>query len=293
MSKHHKLLYTALMIWSCLLFTPVMAKSTPLVLDSIRVENIEGKQVIIHVIEAKETYYSLGRRYAISPKTIMAYNENQALKINDLIRIPTGLPFIETPEPTLPVTTQGLSAPPSTSENVIKYKVGKGETLYSVSKRFNVSEARIMEFNQMTDKSLQVDQELLIPKGPPPRREPLVVASDNEEEERQEEEAIPQIEQNRYGIRQMNEKGIGVWLEGLNADGGKMLALHKTAPVGTVIKITNPMTKRSTFAKVVGKYTDSNLTRDAIVIISKAAANQIGILDKRFLVHISYGVPER
>jgi rare lipoprotein A (peptidoglycan hydrolase) len=72
-----------------------------------------------------------------------------------------------------------------------------------------------------------------------------------------------------------------------------MLALHKTAPVGTIIKITNPMTQRTTYAKVVGKYNDSNDTRDAIIVISKATASLIGIIDKRFLVNISYGMPNR
>jgi hypothetical protein len=53
------------------------------------------------------------------------------------------------------------------------------------------------------------------------------------------------------------------------------------------------MTQRTTYAKVVGKYNDSNDTRDAIIVISKATASLIGIIDKRFLVNISYGMPNR
>ena len=89
----------------------------------------------------------------------------------------------------------------------------------------------------------------------------------------------------------MNEQGVGVWIDDLNLPDGTMLALHKTAPVGTVIKITNPMTDRTTFAKVVGRYTETQETRDAIIVISKAAASLIGVIDRRFRVSISYGVP--
>jgi rare lipoprotein A (peptidoglycan hydrolase) len=70
-----------------------------------------------------------------------------------------------------------------------------------------------------------------------------------------------------------------------------MLALHQTAPIGTVIKITNPMTGKSTFAKVVGKFTQNESSKDAIIVLTKAIANLIGTLDKRFQVTLIYGVP--
>ena len=74
-------------------------------------------------------------------------------------------------------------------------------------------------------------------------------------------------------------------------DNSKMLALHPTAPVGTIIKITNPMSNKTTFAKVVGKYIENEATRDVIIVVNKATADLIGALDKRFQVTIVYGVP--
>jgi hypothetical protein len=87
------------------------------------------------------------------------------------------------------------------------------------------------------------------------------------------------------------EKGIGIWMENLESGGRSNLALHRTAPVGTILKITNPLTKSVTFAKVVGKFSDTSESRDAIVILSKSAASYIGALDKRFLIEIAYGAP--
>jgi rare lipoprotein A (peptidoglycan hydrolase) len=70
-----------------------------------------------------------------------------------------------------------------------------------------------------------------------------------------------------------------------------MLALHQTAPIGTVVKITNPMTGKSTFAKIVGKFSQNELSKDAIIVVNKSTADLIGALDRRFQVTLIYGVP--
>ncbi|MFA6946159.1 MAG: hypothetical protein WC220_09675, partial [Pedobacter sp.] len=95
----------------------------------------------------------------------------------------------------------------------------------------------------------------------------------------------------RYGLREVNERGVALWIADENLDGTKMLALHQSAPIGTVVKITNPMTGKSTFAKVVGKFTQNESTKDVIIVITKAAADLIGALDKRFQATLIYGVP--
>jgi hypothetical protein len=67
--------------------------------------------------------------------------------------------------------------------------------------------------------------------------------------------------------------------------------LHRTAPLGTVLKITNPMTNRTTFAKVVGRFNDNESTKDVLIVMTKNVADALGGLDKRFFVNISYGSP--
>jgi hypothetical protein len=55
--------------------------------------------------------------------------------------------------------------------------------------------------------------------------------------------------------------------------------------------VTNPMTDRVTFAKVVGKFTENDSTKDVIIVLTKATADLLGALDKRFQVTIDYGTP--
>ncbi|TCK80740.1 DPBB and LysM peptidoglycan-binding domain-containing protein [Albibacterium bauzanense] len=269
-----------------LIFAKTLQASS-LAIDSIGVENNNGKQVILHRVEAKESYYSISRKYSVQPKDIIAFNNNKSLKIGDLIKIPTNRAFA-TATPT-PAPTQNTE---STNQNNIQYKVGAGETLYTISKRFQVSIAEIVKENKLkNEQDIKAGQTINIPQGAP---DPVIAETPDEIEDTEiieEPSASLPLPSSRYGLRQVDEKGIGVWMDGLNADEGNMLALHKTAPVGTVVKITNPMTHKTTFAKVVGKYTDNNNTRDAVIVISKSTADLLGILDKRFLIDISYGVP--
>jgi rare lipoprotein A (peptidoglycan hydrolase) len=96
---------------------------------------------------------------------------------------------------------------------------------------------------------------------------------------------------NRYGLFEKNEKGVATWIEEAELDPKKMLVLHRTAPIGTVIRISNPMTNRTTFAKVVGRFTENESTKDVIIVMTKNVAQSLGALDKRFQVTLSYGTP--
>ncbi len=92
----------------------------------------------------------------------------------------------------------------------------------------------------------------------------------------------------KYGLNQIDEKGTALAITDPDLDPNKMLVLHRTAPIGTVIKITNPMSNRSTFAKVVGKFSENESTKDAIIVMTKAVADALGALDKRFFCNLTY-----
>lgn len=272
-----------------LTFHTKTTQATPVVgIDSVGIENQNGKQVVIHKLEAKETYYSLSRKYNVSHRDIMSFNNNKALKIGDLIKVPTDRPAQLTSN-SLPTTDSNIPDQPADSGTL--YKVGPGETLYTIAKRFQVSVEQIVAKNNLaSERAIKAGQTLLIPND---SEEPGSVV---EEEPEGDPIIIPEkttsLPAERYGLRQVNERGVGVSLEGLNSDSGNMLALHKSAPIGTVVKITNPMNQKITFAKIVGKYTENATTRDAVIVISKATADLLGILDSRFLINISYGVPD-
>ncbi len=191
-----------------------------------------------------------------------------------------------------------------------QYKVSAGETLYSIAKRFGTNVDDITRFNNLTSTNLQPGQMLLIRSTPavtPPatavqtvtqqvtsnvdtqhvvaKRDSTMVAGIAKDS------VDHHLNANKFGLYEKNEKGVATWIDDPSLDPNKKLVLHRTAPIGTVIKITNPMTNRTTFAKVVGRFTDNESTKDVIMVMTKNVADSLGALDKRFHVNISYGSP--
>ena len=289
---------TIIIFSSCMCLSGVSLVHAQTSIKSNTTTEINGETFLVHTIEAKDTYYQLSRIYGVAVKDIMAANNRKNLAVGDVAHIPKKQEKVEavkTEKTPLEKRTSTLPDPEQqetiTAKILTEYKVGPKETLYSIARRFATTVEDIKLLNKLTDDSLKQDQLLKIPDGKVTVTKPAPVTEPNylpiPEVERQEIE----FETNRLGIREKKEKGIGMWMENLEANGQSNLALHRTAPVGTILKITNPLTKSVTFAKVVGKFANTAESHDAIVILSKSAASYIGAFDKRFLIEIAYGAP--
>lgn len=284
-----------LLAFFCLLYSFNGFSTT--VVDSIGVENNNGSSVILHKVLSKESYYSIARIYQVTPKSIIDFNNNIPLKIGTVLKVPTGKPFVnQTPVAALNTTTPVAAASRSAASadpedaDTFEYKVGPREYLYLIARKFNTTAEEIKRLNNLSSNNLKIGQVLLIKKDsttpPEPEEEAEIVAVSAEEDE-------PEfnIKAGRLGISEKSERGVATWIADENMDGTKMLALHRFAPVGTVIKVTNPMTDKTTFVKVVGRFTENESTKDVIIVLTQATATLLGVRDKRFQVNIDYGVP--
>jgi LysM repeat protein len=346
------LLTISLFIFSASLF------AKPLI-DSVGVKNNDGKKMILFKVRAKDTYYSIGRRYNIKAEVLMKFNGSKkaTLSIGSIIDVPTDQPFKksgkskeasekavketkkekkerlaqeakeaseekkykhkekaaeeETPVVVQPVPerVQPVQQPqPPVQQPVlvnntppIQYKVSAGETLYAISKRFNTTVDDITKLNNLSSTTLIPGQVLLVRSGMPAPPQPTPVANNDTQVAKTSPAIVAppmdssnsdhHLNANRFGLYEKNETGVATWIDDPSLDPNKKLVLHRFAPVGTVIKITNPMTNRTTFAKVVGRFTDSEATKDVIIVMTKNVADSLGALDKRFRVDISYGSP--
>jgi LysM repeat protein len=308
-----------------LLITPLLTLSISLfarpLTDSIGIENLDGKKVILHKLDPKDNYYSIGRRYNVKPNVIIQFNNNAPLKIGNVIKVPTERSFLETTKPApaqqpqYKVTTQ--SQPPAAQQQQVQqptqvtqapanndnntgsptqqYKVSPGETLYSIARRFNSTVEDITKINGLTSTTVTPGQIIKVRADAAnvPVAAPVVAKRDSTSPyaTSQDSSNASHFNANRFGLFEKNEKGVATWIDDTSLDPNKKLVLHRTAPIGTVIKITNPMTNRTTFAKVVGRFNDSESTKDVILVMTKNVAESIGALDKRIHVDISYGSP--
>ncbi|MGI4022924.1 MAG: DPBB and LysM peptidoglycan-binding domain-containing protein [Janthinobacterium lividum] len=298
-----------------------------LLTDSVGVENQNGKMIILHKLDPKDNYYSIARRYNVKPKDVIDYNNNAKMQIGAIIKVPTDRPFdtnftsVKTASPTTSSSTKpannttsqvtaNTSAENNNQPEYTQYKVSAGETLYAISKRFQVKVDDIISWNNLKSNSLNAGQMLRI-KRDEPQPAPIITAPviaaptestmtvvkdqtlkrDSTRPAESDSSSNRRLPNNRYGLTERNEKGTAVWISDPNLDAKKKYVLHRTAPIGTIIKITNPNTNRTTFAKVVGSFTENETNKDAIVVMTKDVAESLGALDKRFYVSISYGSP--
>ena len=68
----------------------------------------------------------------------------------------------------------------------------------------------------------------------------------------------------------------------------KYLALHKTAPMGSLVKVINRMTNKEVEVRVVGNLPETGLNRNVLLRLSSAAYEKLGALDQKIPVTSSY-----
>ena len=288
--------------------TPVTTYSPPVKTPSVITESITS-----HTIKAKENLNLIAKMYDTSVEDIKSLNglSSNNLQIGQVLKIPSTNPSVETialtkevvavavetkvekvkekVEVQKPVVTPPVvKAVDLVNDGNITHVVTASETIYAIAKKYNTTTYQIQTANNLKSSDLKVGQKLTIKNMVPIS---VNAAQDTGSDEPIESITTPTLRgsASKYGITQKEERGVAVWIEDQDLDPTKMLILHRTAPVGTVIKITNPMTSRSTFGKVVGKFTENETTKDVIIVMTKAVADAIGALDKRFACTLSYG----
>lgn len=117
-------------------------------------EVIEGKRYYMHTIEQGQTLYSISRVYDLSIDEIYFENPDarSGLQTGDILRIPS-----------LSRDKEISNELRSSSFNYIFHIVQQGETLYSISKIYDVSLDDLKYANPGADQSLKIGQYLKVP----------------------------------------------------------------------------------------------------------------------------------
>jgi LysM repeat protein len=168
------------------------------------------------------------------------------------------------------------------------HTVMAGETLYRIARMYNVSESDLRTWNNLTDIGLKEGLVLQV-KAPlntsaplPVKKDTLKTASAKPNE--------PRPMALSTGVKEQEENGMARWFADDALTGGKLLALHKTAPVGTIIKLTNLINGKSVFVRVVGVLPETDENKNIIIKISRSTAERIGMRDEQTQVKLQYAV---
>jgi LysM repeat protein len=121
---------------------------------------------VTHTLKEGETLSMLAKQYNTTVGDIMRMNgmhANTRLAYGSPIKIPSTKTQAQATKKTTPAVT---TAPKATSvtpnSNEITHVVAKGETLYSISKKYNITVDQIKTWNHLTDNSAKVGTLLII-----------------------------------------------------------------------------------------------------------------------------------
>ncbi len=279
---------------------------------------IAGKEYYIYSVNKGDSWYSIARKFKVSYSEIrLANTESDKLITGKKINIPANKLKANDAFYQKNHLDKKNERPKSTISKT--HKVKAGENLFSISKKYNLSVDNLKSLNHLNSTTIHKDQVLIISDSKKEVTE-TVSQSKNESKEivnstvaeveghpksknsgsdkievkpissvvtsEKKEEAKVIFSNNR---QEFNEIGVAGWIEDQNPKSTKYYALHRTAPIGTIIKITNRMNSSSIYVKVVGKLPDTGDNSGLIIKLSKAGAEKLGVIDERFQAELVYG----
>ncbi|MBY0543162.1 MAG: LysM peptidoglycan-binding domain-containing protein, partial [Sphingobacteriaceae bacterium] len=124
-------------------------------IDSIGIENNKGKKVIIYKVEAKETYYSISKKYNVNYKEVMEFNDNQFLQIGVTLKIPTQIPFSSTNT----IVTK------NDNPTMVEHTIVAKDNLNMLAEKYGTTINEIKRVNNLSSINLKIGQILRIPSS--------------------------------------------------------------------------------------------------------------------------------
>ena len=229
----------------------------------------------IHVVEPGQTLYSLAGRYGVSQSDVRKWNNlsgnnvliGQALIVSEKA--------YQSRTPSSPISTPTTKTPEKTTDAP------------SRPVAVHPTEPRPNEPRSTT------------PAEPKPERHtdrPIAIGSPaNKPSSDESKPAEVEIEPPRPGNdapmptrgRRISASGVAEMIEG--ADGsGKYLALHRSAPIGTLVQVRNEFNNQSLWVKVIGRLPDTGVNDKILIKLSAQAFAKLSPEDRRFRAEVSY-----
>ena len=302
--------------------------------DSLRLEVIDGKSFIIHQVDARETLFGISRRYKVTIAQLLEHNReaDAGLEVGQLLKVPyspqgrsgqagdyhtvvagetlfsisrlynlsvdqlkalngitTGSLAIGQQLKVKGVPAESAVQPAVQGASVIGFHTVKAqETLYGIAREYGVTIQQLKEWNNLTGSNLEMGQLLRVAS---PDVLPVAGTRPDSVKKVDEPPVIPKqpmvISEGVAGANEVKESGLAELIDGTDGN-RKYLALHRTAKVGTILKVRNELNNREVFVRVVGTLPSTGVNDKLVIKISKSAFDRLGGIDARFRVELTY-----
>ena len=158
-----------------------------------------------------------------------------------------------------------ISTSTSFSQDTISHVVKKGETLYSISKLYDVEISELKKQNNLLTNELSINQKIIFVKSNNAYNNVI------EEEEK----------------KTKKEEGFAASIDE-STESDKYLALHKSAKNGTIIFVKNQMNGNVVIVRVIGKLPNTGNNDKISIRLSSIAFDKLDAIDSIIPVELTY-----
>jgi LysM repeat protein len=284
------------------------ARSAEARFDSVGTETVNGKVYILHKVNPGQTMYAVMRRYKTTIQAIKDANPgiDDQLKYDQVIRVPYVAPQgkkqvakeevkEQKPKEEKVTTTTPEKAAPAASGI---HKVEAGQTLYSIAVKNGVLMADIRRWNNMTSDNVMLGQELIVSESAYLARRPSEVVTTNNDvsDSARAKAAVPQkvvkpveapMPTAPMAGKKMRETGLAEVID-TDESTSKFLALHRSAPIGTLVQVKNEYNQQTLWVKVIGRIPNTSVNEDIVIKLSARAFERLSPDTRRFRAEINY-----
>ncbi|NJN25641.1 MAG: LysM peptidoglycan-binding domain-containing protein [Cyclobacteriaceae bacterium] len=351
MKNYHYLFFLVILIF----VRSNVAFSGTLALDSVGLVNKNGGKYIVHEVIAGETLFALSRKYGVDTQAIKDANSDDVsnLAIGQRVLVPFRkideqkweIHKVKPSETLFSISRQydvkvdDLIKWNNLTDNSISigqmlkvsfksgsdidiernidnekrrtHLVEKSQTLYAISRMYQVTPAQLRSWNKLSSDELNIGQVLVVSE----EADEVDKSSNSSmlpinKQEKQPADKIPSagattpaqtlvsaetvkttepktIEESDMPAEKVVQKGFAEVIDNSN-ETKKYLALHRDAQIGTIMQVRNEMNNQSVFVRIVGTIPATGDNAKVILKISKKAYDRLGAVDSRFPVEVSY-----
>ncbi len=290
---------------TCALSSVVFSSfSAEIVKDSIGLKKEGGKLFVLYKIAPKQTLFSIVKRYGSSVAEFKAANPgvSENVQIGQTIKIPyKGYVVGNAPTKTIPSPPPAPTPAPTETVKMASHVVEGGQGLYAVANKYKVTMADLRKWNNLSSDQLTAGQVLIVDAheyerakkaGDLPAKGEIVKVEDinspkaTTEPDVSEAKISSETSKTASGYKKTIETGLAELID-VEDKSGKYLALHRSAPIGTLVNVKNSTNGQSIWVKVVGKLPD--IGSDKVIIkLSPRAFEKLNPSDKRIRTEINY-----
>ncbi|MEB2777151.1 LysM peptidoglycan-binding domain-containing protein [Algoriphagus sp. D3-2-R+10] len=167
------------------------------------------------------------------------------------------------------------------------HTVQSGETLFSIANQYSARVEDLITWNALTSNNLQQGQVLKVGRGAMQESTVPVIGTPRVVSSVDEMMVEPADTNTSGGFKNIKETGQAELIEGTGGH-KKYLVLHRTAPVGTIMRVKNEENDVTIFARVVGTLPETGDNGKLVIKLSQAAFDQLKAVNGRFPVEVMY-----